>query len=47
MLTKNLWMGVNGVKTKGLHLWSWVSFKELHKLMVFTFDMAEEQLSYI
>jgi hypothetical protein len=50
MHEKDLWTGINGVKTKGLRSWNWVSFKdciELHKLTVFTFDAAEKQASYM
>jgi hypothetical protein len=41
-------MGINGVETKGLRSWNWVSCKdcvEFHKLRVFTCDVAEEQAS--
>ncbi len=47
---KDLWTGINGIKTKGLCSWNWVSYKdcvELYKLMVFTCDAAEKQASYM
>jgi hypothetical protein len=43
-------MGVNRVKTIGLCSCNWLSFKdfvELHKLTVFTCDMAKKQASYM
>jgi hypothetical protein len=45
---KDPWMGINWVKTKGLHSWNCVSLKDcidLHKLMVFTYHVAEKQAS--
>jgi hypothetical protein len=50
MHEKDPWTGVNRAKTKGLLLWNWLSFKdclELYKLMVFTCDMVEKQVSYM
>jgi hypothetical protein len=50
MHEKDPWTGVNGVKTKGLCSWNWVSFRdciELHKLTVFTCDVEDKQASYM
>jgi hypothetical protein len=41
---KDLWTGINRVRTKGLYSWNWLFFKdcvELNKLTVFTCDGGE------
>ncbi len=46
----NLWDGVNGQMTTERHLRLWNAFQdclELHKLTVFTADLAERQRFYI
>jgi hypothetical protein len=50
MHENNPWMGINGVKTKGLSTWNWVSFKDciaLQKHTVITCGAAEKQESYM
>jgi hypothetical protein len=50
MLKRDLWAGVNSQVTEGRHPQTWMSFQdclELHKLTVFSADVAKRQQLYI